>query len=165
VPIVVAGATVGGAAQSFLLGPFWAFSTFWSKGRDLVALRNLNSFSTAVSSFAPTQVSSEEVIDTAKYSWYERSCPCGLPAGECKEHPRARASQVPPERESARSADPNGTPAGCPYCSGFGIALILSEGKPVRVGEIVVNQNPIIRRCPTCHVNPPRLPHDFWWPS
>jgi len=35
-------------------------------------------------------------IDPARYDWYGESCPCGLAAGECKEHPRARASQRPP---------------------------------------------------------------------
>ena len=30
------------------------------------------------------------------YDWYGETCPCGLAAGECKEHPRARASQRPP---------------------------------------------------------------------
>jgi len=36
-------------------------------------------------------------IDPARYDWYGESCPCGLPAGECREHPRARASQRPPD--------------------------------------------------------------------
>jgi phage terminase large subunit-like protein len=32
----------------------------------------------------------------ARFDWYAEGCPCGLPAGECREHPRARASQRPP---------------------------------------------------------------------
>ena len=44
----------------------------------------------------------EEPIDLEKYHWFKRDCPCGLPAGECKEHPRARASQLPPEGEWTR---------------------------------------------------------------
>jgi hypothetical protein len=71
--------------------PSWMLSTMRVSRRG----------STAVSLFAPTEARSE-AIDTAKYSWYERSCPCGLPAGECKEHPRARASQMPPEGEWTR---------------------------------------------------------------
>jgi len=38
-----------------------------------------------------------EAVDPARYDWYGESCPCGLPPGECREHPRARASQRPPE--------------------------------------------------------------------
>ncbi len=37
--------------------------------------------------------------DEARFDWYGESCPCGLPPGECKEHPRARPSQTPPEGE------------------------------------------------------------------
>lgn len=36
-------------------------------------------------------------FDLARYAWYDATCPCALPPGECKEHPRARASQRPPE--------------------------------------------------------------------
>lgn len=47
----------------------------------------------------------EALIDTnlpgkrsrAAWNWYAESCPCGLPPGQCREHPRARASQRPPE--------------------------------------------------------------------
>ena len=35
--------------------------------------------------------------DEARFDWYAESCPCGLPPGECREHPRARTSQRPPE--------------------------------------------------------------------
>ena len=31
-----------------------------------------------------------------QWDWYAEGCPCGLPAGECREHPRARANQRPP---------------------------------------------------------------------
>jgi hypothetical protein len=30
------------------------------------------------------------------FDWYDESCPCGLPPGECREHPRARQAQRPP---------------------------------------------------------------------
>jgi hypothetical protein len=36
-------------------------------------------------------------FDPDHYDWYAESCPCGLPAGECHEHPRARLSQRPPD--------------------------------------------------------------------
>ncbi len=42
------------------------------------------------------------LVDPEKYNWYDRTCPCGLAAGECKEHPRARASQLPPEGDWTR---------------------------------------------------------------
>jgi hypothetical protein len=32
----------------------------------------------------------------ARWDWFAASCPCGLPPGECREHPRARSSQRPP---------------------------------------------------------------------
>jgi phage terminase large subunit-like protein len=35
--------------------------------------------------------------DQGQWDWYAEGCPCGLPAGECREHPRARANQRPPE--------------------------------------------------------------------
>jgi hypothetical protein len=37
-----------------------------------------------------------EVIDRSPWDWYALSCPCGLPPGEWRAHPRARASQRPP---------------------------------------------------------------------
>jgi Terminase large subunit, T4likevirus-type, N-terminal len=43
-----------------------------------------------------------EPIDVEKYKWFDRDCPCGLPAGDCKEHPRARASQLPPDGDWTR---------------------------------------------------------------
>lgn len=36
-------------------------------------------------------------VDRARWAWYAESCPCGLPPGECREHPRARPNQRPPE--------------------------------------------------------------------
>ena len=33
--------------------------------------------------------------DLARWNWYGDGCPCGLPAGECRQHPRARANQRP----------------------------------------------------------------------
>ena len=43
-----------------------------------------------------------EAVDLAAYDWYASTCPCGLPPGECREHPRARASQRPPEGDWSR---------------------------------------------------------------
>ena len=37
-----------------------------------------------------------EVTDRSPWDWYAESCPCGLPSGECREHPRARPTQRPP---------------------------------------------------------------------
>ena len=37
--------------------------------------------------------------ESVRFDWYAAGCPCGLPAGECREHPRARASQRPPAGE------------------------------------------------------------------
>ena len=44
-----------------------------------------------LASMAPT------IADRSPWDWYADGCPCGLPAGECREHPRARASQRPPD--------------------------------------------------------------------
>src|SRR6516225_3140691 len=38
-----------------------------------------------------------EVTDRSPWDWYGQTCPCGLAPGECREHPRARATQRPPE--------------------------------------------------------------------
>ena len=35
--------------------------------------------------------------DTSPWDWYAEGCPCGRPVGECREHPRARANQRPPD--------------------------------------------------------------------
>jgi hypothetical protein len=43
-----------------------------------------------------------EPVDRARYAWYDPTCPCGLPPGDCKEHPRARATQRPPEGDWSR---------------------------------------------------------------
>ena len=51
---------------------------------------------TAARASAGADASSAEPIDPAIHDWYATSCPCGLPPGECKIHPRARASQRPP---------------------------------------------------------------------
>jgi hypothetical protein len=37
-----------------------------------------------------------EVTDRSAWDWYADSCPCSLPAGECRTHPRARSTQRPP---------------------------------------------------------------------
>jgi len=37
-----------------------------------------------------------EVSDRSAWDWYAESCSCGLLRGECRTHPRARASQRPP---------------------------------------------------------------------
>jgi hypothetical protein len=36
------------------------------------------------------------IADRSRWDWYAPSCPCGLAAGECTLHPRARAGQRPP---------------------------------------------------------------------
>jgi hypothetical protein len=38
----------------------------------------------------------DEPVDRAIWDWYAASCPCGAPVGECRVHPRARATQRPP---------------------------------------------------------------------
>ena len=36
------------------------------------------------------------VTDRSPWDWYAQSCPCGLPPGDCRVHPRGRTSQRPP---------------------------------------------------------------------
>ena len=38
-----------------------------------------------------------KVIDRSPWEWYAPDCPCGLPPGHCREHPRARDTQRPPD--------------------------------------------------------------------
>ena len=38
----------------------------------------------------------EPPVDRSRWDWYAPSCSCGLPPGECREHPRGRPSQRPP---------------------------------------------------------------------
>ena len=40
-----------------------------------------------------------EDVDPERFDWYAESCSCGLPAGECRIHPRARENQRPPTGE------------------------------------------------------------------
>lgn len=42
------------------------------------------------------RVASSGAFDRTLRDWYARSCPCGLPPGECRVHPRARPTQMPP---------------------------------------------------------------------
>jgi Terminase large subunit, T4likevirus-type, N-terminal len=37
--------------------------------------------------------------EAIRFDWYAAGCPCGVPPGECREHPRARPSQRPPAGE------------------------------------------------------------------
>ena len=34
--------------------------------------------------------------ESVRFDWYAAGCPCGVPPGECREHPRARPAQRPP---------------------------------------------------------------------
>jgi phage terminase large subunit-like protein len=45
---------------------------------------------------------SELEVDHEQYNLYAPSCPCGLPAGDCRIHPRARATQRPPDGDWSR---------------------------------------------------------------
>ena len=45
---------------------------------------------------APHGPAQPAVIDRSTWDWYAETCPCGSPAGECRRHPRGRASQRPP---------------------------------------------------------------------
>ena len=40
--------------------------------------------------------SATDASEAVRFDWYAAGCPCGLPAGDCREHPRARPSQRPP---------------------------------------------------------------------
>ena len=40
---------------------------------------------------------SPAIADRSPWDWYTESCPCGLPAGDCRLHPRARDAQRPPD--------------------------------------------------------------------
>ncbi len=39
------------------------------------------------------RVGSDVAVDLEPYNWYAETCPCGLPPGDCTEHPR-RASHA-----------------------------------------------------------------------
>jgi hypothetical protein len=39
----------------------------------------------------------------------------------------------------------------CPYCSGYGVALLADNGMLVKVGEILVNRQLKWTRCPFCY--------------
>jgi Terminase large subunit, T4likevirus-type, N-terminal len=43
------------------------------------------------------ETAASEISDRSPWDWHAQSCPCGLTPGECRVHPRARASQRPPE--------------------------------------------------------------------
>jgi phage terminase large subunit-like protein len=45
----------------------------------------------------------EPIGDVDRFWWYAPDCPCSLPAGECKRHPRARENQRPPVDRSWRT--------------------------------------------------------------
>jgi Terminase large subunit, T4likevirus-type, N-terminal len=62
-------------------------------------LKNLDG---RVSTLEVAHVSDEPTVDRARYEWYAETCPCGLPSGDCREHPRARATQRPPDGDWSR---------------------------------------------------------------
>jgi Terminase large subunit, T4likevirus-type, N-terminal len=43
-----------------------------------------------------------EPVERARHAWYDSTCPCGLPPGDCIEHPRARETQRPPGGDWSR---------------------------------------------------------------
>jgi phage terminase large subunit-like protein len=43
------------------------------------------------------RITAPAVPTQGDYRWFDMSCPCGLPPGDCIEHPRARLNQRPPE--------------------------------------------------------------------
>ena len=45
----------------------------------------------------PSGPASPATTDRSPWDWYAETCPCGLAAGECTIHHRARAAQRPPE--------------------------------------------------------------------
>jgi phage terminase large subunit-like protein len=45
---------------------------------------------------ASLELAEPETHDRAPWDWYAQSCPCGVPAGSCRLHPRARPAQRPP---------------------------------------------------------------------
>ena len=69
--------------------------------RAVITNPYLTRFDREISTFEVHQESGL-TFDPAKYAWYDSTCPCGLLAGECKEHPRARANQRPPEGDWTR---------------------------------------------------------------
>jgi hypothetical protein len=74
--------------------PNLAWINLVKQRREPVAVHILTPLIKAMSALEPVTTVGEP-IDVAKYAWYERTCPCGLPAGGCTEHPRARESQMP----------------------------------------------------------------------
>ena len=46
-----------------------------------------------------------QIIDMVPWDWYAETCPCGLPPGECRVHPRARLHSARPRAtgESGRT--------------------------------------------------------------
>jgi hypothetical protein len=45
----------------------------------------------------------EPIGDVNRFWWYAQSCPCSLPPGACKIHPRARSNQRPPSDRTWRT--------------------------------------------------------------
>ena len=65
-----------------------------------------------------------EVTDRSPWDWYAESCPCGLPPGECRAHPRAGPPSGPPRAtgESGRTWPDAGRARRGPGHAGFSTA-------------------------------------------
>jgi hypothetical protein len=76
------------------------------------------------------------VTDPERWRWYDDTCPCGLPAGECTEHPRARTSQRPPEGDWRTWAVQAGRGFGKSRCGAEWVRSLVESGKARRVALV-----------------------------
>ncbi len=56
----------------------------------------LQRFRARVARIEALPMPSDQLDDVTGFDWYGETCPCGLPPGDCRVHPRARLSQRPP---------------------------------------------------------------------
>jgi phage terminase large subunit-like protein len=75
-------------------------------------------------------------VDRTPWDWYAEECRCGLPAGECTVHPRARAAQRPPEGDWRTWLLLGGRAAGKTRTAAELVRYWAESGKARRIGLV-----------------------------
>jgi phage terminase large subunit-like protein len=76
------------------------------------------------------------VPDRTPWDWYAEGCPCGVPAGECRVHPRARPAQQPPAGDWRTWLLLMGRGAGKTRCAAEWVRHLAESGQARRIALV-----------------------------
>jgi len=78
----------------------------------------------------------DEDVDPATFDWFSDSCSCGVPAGKCKIHPRARPGQRPPAEDWRTYLLLGGRAAGKTRAAAELVRYWVESGQASRIGLV-----------------------------